>query len=208
MRFNICCDLGVFDIIASHTPNFHSTLTNTWHRHKKHARITHNPPMSAKACREFHGKKLISRFLNEEGFDVDDRAALIKPDTDITLLEDSEPWLSTARLVVKPDQLIKRRGKAGLVGVDLDLPSVKSWVSARMNKPIKVEAVTGTLDTFIVEPFVEHGQDDEYYVCIQSVREGEEVLFYHEGGVDVGDVDSKVREREIDERRLFAGNRS
>ena len=148
--------------------------------------------MSAKACREFHGKNLLSRFMKEEGFDVDDRAALIKPDTDITLLEDSEPWISTSRLVVKPDQLIKRRGKAGLIGVDLDLPAVKSWVGERMNKPIKVEAVTGTLDTFIVEPFVEHGQEDEYYVCIQSVREGEEILFYHEGGVDVGDVDSKA----------------
>ena len=49
--------------------------------------------MSAKACREFHGKKLISRFLKEAGHDVEDRAALIKADTDMDLLEDEEPWL-------------------------------------------------------------------------------------------------------------------
>lgn len=52
--------------------------------------------------------------------------------------------------------------------------------------------VTGLLDTFIVEPFVAHEQADEYYVCITSDREGEQLLFCHEGGVDVGDVDAKA----------------
>lgn len=52
--------------------------------------------------------------------------------------------------------------------------------------------VTGVLDTFIVEPFVPHDQTDEYYVCINSNRDGEEFLFCHEGGVDVGDVDAKA----------------
>jgi len=45
---------------------------------------------------------------------------------------------------------------------------------------------------FIVEPFVPHLASDEYYLCIYSVRDGDEILFYHEGGVDVGDVDSKA----------------
>lgn len=37
-----------------------------------------------------------------------------------------------------------------------------------------------------------HPQDSEYYVCIQSLREGDEILFTHEGGVEVGDVDAKA----------------
>ena len=45
---------------------------------------------------------------------------------------------------------------------------------------------------FIVEPFVPHESSEEYYICIQSDREGEEILFCAEGGVDVGDVDSKA----------------
>lgn len=57
---------------------------------------------------------------------------------------------------------------------------------------VQVEVVTGILDTFIVEPFVPHDQTDEYYVCINSNRDGEEFLFCHEGGVDVGDVDAKA----------------
>lgn len=30
------------------------------------------------------------------------------------------------------------------------------------------------------------------YVCIYSNRDGEIILFHHEGGVDIGDVDSKA----------------
>lgn len=37
-----------------------------------------------------------------------------------------------------------------------------------------------------------HNQQDEYYICIYSHREGETILFHHEGGIDIGDVDSKA----------------
>ena len=30
-------------------------------------------------------------------------------------------------------------------------------------------------------------------MCIYATREGDYVLFHHEGGVDVGDVDAKAR---------------
>ena len=50
----------------------------------------------------------------------------------------------------------------------------------------------GYLTNFLVEPFVPHAQETEYYVNINSVREGDYILFYHEGGVDVGDVDAKA----------------
>ena len=49
------------------------------------------------------------------------------------------------------------------------------------------------MEDFIVEPFVKHEASDEYYVAIRSIREGDEVLFYHAGGIDVGDVDSKAQ---------------
>lgn len=42
------------------------------------------------------------------------------------------------RLVVKPDQLIKRRGKLGLVGVNLDLNGVKEWLKPRLMKETMV----------------------------------------------------------------------
>jgi len=156
--------------------------------------------MSAKAVREYHGKKLIARHVREvsEGKHIiDDRSALISPSTNLEELVSEEPWLTLTPLVVKPDQLIKRRGKAGLVGINLDWPGVKKWVADRMEKDIQVERVTGVLDHFIVDPFVPHDQSDEYYVCIQSDRDGEEILFFAEGGVDVGDVDSKASRLQV-----------
>jgi len=30
------------------------------------------------------------------------------------------------------------------------------------------------------------------YICIYSDRDGETILFHHEGGIDIGDVDSKA----------------
>jgi len=55
-----------------------------------------------------------------------------------------------------------------------------------------VEHVQGYLTNFLVEPFVPHPQETEYYININSSREGDYILFYHEGGVDVGDVDAKA----------------
>ena len=159
--------------------------------------------MSAKAVREYHGKKLLAKYVKEVSNGrhvIDDRSVLIVPTTDFKQLaaDDDESWLLTTPLVVKPDQLIKRRGKAGLVGIKLDWAGVQSWIDQRMEQEIQIEQVTGKLDHFIVEPFVPHSQSDEYYVCIQSHREGDEILFYSQGGIDVGDVDSQAMRWNID----------
>lgn len=45
---------------------------------------------------------------------------------------------------------------------------------------------------FIVEPFIPHQPDEEFYVCIQSSRDFDEILFSTQGGVDVGNVDEKA----------------
>jgi ATP citrate (pro-S)-lyase len=47
------------------------------------------------------------------------------------------------------------------------------------------------LNNFIIEPFLEHEQANELYICIYSQTDGETILFHHEGGIDIGDVDSK-----------------
>jgi ATP citrate (pro-S)-lyase len=35
------------------------------------------------------------------------------------------------------------------------------------------------------------------YICIYSNRDGEVILFHHEGGIDIGDVDSKALQYSI-----------
>jgi len=39
---------------------------------------------------------------------------------------------------VKPDQLIKRRGKLGLIKVNAELAEVKAWVDERMGRDMQV----------------------------------------------------------------------
>ncbi|KAH8899709.1 glutathione synthetase ATP-binding domain-like protein [Thozetella sp. PMI_491] len=104
------------------------------------------------------------------------------------------PWLLQpgAKFVAKPDQLIKRRGKSGLLALNKTWPEAKAWVAERAGKAQKVEHVVGVLRQFLVEPFVPHPQNTEYYININSVRDGDWILFTHEGGVDVGDVDAKA----------------
>ncbi|CAN0157571.1 unnamed protein product, partial [Phaeothamnion confervicola] len=158
--------------------------------------------MSAKAIREYHGKRLVAKWLSEYSDGVHNLEPRMAQVTSHMLKEghrdgyervaQEHPWLTTTKLVVKPDQLIKRRGKAGLLAVNKTWEEVQAWIDDRVDKEIQVEVVSGVLDTFIVEPFVPHAQSDEYYVCINSNRSGEEILFTHEGGVDVGDVDAKA----------------
>lgn len=88
---------------------------------------------------------------------------------------------------------MKRRGKSNLILLNATWEEVKKWISEKMNQEIKINNVSGKLDTFIVEPFIEHKQSEEFYVCIQNQREGNEILFYHEGGINIGDVDSKAQ---------------
>ena len=60
-----------------------------------------------------------------------------------------------------------------------------------------MESTTGVLTNFIVEPFLPHPSHTEFYICITSAREGDTILFTHEGGVDIGDVDAKALKLDI-----------
>lgn len=69
--------------------------------------------MSAKAIREATGKDIINRQLTSGTAYVKCRFASVNENTNIVDLVNENPWLKTEKLVVKPDQLIKRRGKLG-----------------------------------------------------------------------------------------------
>uniref|UniRef100_A0A2I3RE47 ATP-citrate synthase n=1 Tax=Pan troglodytes TaxID=9598 RepID=A0A2I3RE47_PANTR len=150
--------------------------------------------MSAKAISEQTGKELLYKFIcTTSAIQNRFKYARVTPDTDWARLLQDHPWLLSQNLVVKPDQLIKRRGKLGLVGVNLTLDGVKSWLKPRLGQEATVGKATGFLKNFLIEPFVPHSQAEEFYVCIYATREGDYVLFHHEGGVDVGDVDTKAQ---------------
>nr|KAF6308697.1 ATP citrate lyase [Pipistrellus kuhlii] len=91
--------------------------------------------MSAKAISEQTGKELLYKFIcTTSAIQNRFKYARVTPDTDWARLLQDHPWLLTQNLVVKPDQLIKRRGKLGLVGVNLTLDGVKSWLKLRLGQ--------------------------------------------------------------------------
>lgn len=69
--------------------------------------------MTAKAIREATGKDLINRLLDGDTAAIRCKFASVNPDTKFSNLIENNSWLETEKLVVKPDQLIKRRGKLG-----------------------------------------------------------------------------------------------
>ncbi|OWA50935.1 ATP-citrate synthase [Hypsibius exemplaris] len=155
--------------------------------------------MSAKAISEATGKSLLVRHLSipTAGVFVKPQFAAVNEQTDLNRLLEQNPWLQTERLVVKPDQLIKRRGKLGLIKVNTDFAGAKEWIESRRGKEVLVGKATGKLRTFIIEPFVPHKPEEEYYLAILSHRHGDTIMFTTEGGVDVGDVDSKALRVEV-----------
>jgi ATP citrate (pro-S)-lyase len=151
--------------------------------------------MAQKAIREADGKRMIARLLKEYTngkYTIDDTFVTVEPDTDLKKLPTTYKWLAKEKLVVKPDQLIKRRGKSKLLLLNANWKDVEKWIKERMSKPVTVGTVTGILDHFIVEPFIPHDENDEYYLAILSQREGDQILFHHQGGINVGDIDAKA----------------
>ncbi len=156
--------------------------------------------MAQKAIREADGKIMMARLLKEytDGkYTVRNRFISVGPDTDLKKLPGKYKWLTKEKLVVKPDQLIKRRGKSKLLLLNADWKEVEKWIKVRMSKKVTVGKTTGILDHFIVEPFIPHEAGDEYYFAITSNIDGDEILFYHQGGVDVGDIDAKAMRMQV-----------
>ena len=132
--------------------------------------------MSAKAIREYYGKQLMARWLPDYSngrHTIEAKQVLITPDileptkgVSFETIAQANPWLLTDKLVVKPDQLIKRRGKAGLLAVNKTWTEVQAWILERMQREVQVELVKGVLNHFIVEAFVPHKPEEEYYYCI------------------------------------------
>lgn len=60
----------------------------------------------------------------------------INASTDFTELQEKETWLSSSKLVVKPDMLFGKRGKSGLVALNLDFAQVVSFVKERLGKEV------------------------------------------------------------------------
>lgn len=79
--------------------------------------------------------------------------------TDFSELTNQQPWLSSTNLVVKPDMLFGKRGKSGLVALNLDIAQVAEFVKARLGVEVIAEKImVESLDCWLF-----------YFICLNCV---------------------------------------
>lgn len=148
--------------------------------------------MARKKIREYDSKRLLKEYFKRlSGSDLAIKSAQIRETTDFNELVKEEPWLSSGKLVVKPDMLFGKRGKSGLVALNLDLAQVSTFVQERLGKEVEMGGCRGPITTFIVEPFVPHSE--EFYLNIVSERLGCTISFSECGGIDIEENWDKVK---------------
>jgi ATP-citrate lyase beta-subunit len=147
--------------------------------------------MAQRGIREFHGKKIMAKHWTTyfKGLaKYDGKIVLVDPQTSMDELAKQNPWMKQEKLVVKPDQLIGKRGKHKLILLNATFDEAKKWLNERMNRDVTIGKVTDKLTHFLVEPFVPHDQNKEYYVAVTSNRESDIIYFSAHGGVDIEEV--------------------
>ncbi|MGE5574882.1 MAG: ATPase, partial [Ignavibacteria bacterium] len=147
--------------------------------------------MAHKAIREADGTRILARLLKDYSdgkFEISDKIITVAPDTDMAQLPNQHSWLKTEKLVVKPDQLIKRRGKNKLVLVGVSYDQARAWIQEKSKSPITIygkfdangkpvdKGTVGQLTNFIIKPFVTYKESDECYVAIISTAIGDTIL--------------------------------
>ena len=131
---------------------------------------------------------MLARLLKDYSdgrLNIPDKIVTVGPDTDMTKLPNQYKWLTTEKLVVKPDQLIKRRGKNKLILVGATFDQAKKWIEEKSKAPITIygkfdadgkpmdKGTVGQLTNFIIEPMISHKESDESYVAIMATKTGD-----------------------------------
>ncbi|KAF0990208.1 hypothetical protein HZS_3953 [Henneguya salminicola] len=138
---------------------------------------------------ESDAKNILKNNLNISCINIPEHV-IIENLADLELIKILNKWLEINKLVVKPDQCVKGRGLAGLVGLQFSWNNVCNWVMQHFGKPHNFGKISGVLNRFIVEPFVKHEKIEEHFLCILSTKDYDTILYSPKGGVDIGDIKS------------------
>lgn len=89
------------------------------------------------------------------------------------------------KYIVKVDQGVKKRGKQGLIKLNVTKATAKKAVN---------ELAGRGYDRFIAEPMLPHDDTEERYLSIERIRDGVRILYSPRGGVDIEDNPDSIKQ--------------
>ena len=92
------------------------------------------------------------------------------------------PQVAQGKWVVKPDELVGKRAKHGLVKVG-NWEEIRAFLDEYRGKEVEIFGVRDRLEYFLIEPYVEH--EEEWFVAIRTAKEGDEILWSEKGGIEI-----------------------
>ena len=148
--------------------------------------------LAQKSIYEYDAKKLLASQLPKyyPDFEYHNKLVIIDCDTDIEKAIKENPWIENEKVVVKPDQLFGKRGKANLLLLDANCDEMKNFCYSNLDRVCEIGNVRGELKRLLVEPFIPH--EKEYYVSITSDRDSDIIHFSFEGGIFIEENWDKV----------------
>jgi len=164
--------------------------------------------MAQRAIREYEGKRVFhddwSRHFGQ--FRYTFQAASVASGAELLALaaDGDHDWLRQVPLVVKPDMIFGKRGLNGLVlhkvntPGDVALDDAVHWIDEQRTRTTTLlGGQSGILSRFIVEPFVAHQNDAEYYIAAVMEDNADILSMSVQGGVDIEDNWDRVSQLEI-----------
>lgn len=127
--------------------------------------------MSRVKLAEYRAKSLLSK--DYKGKII----SLSVADTVIDELSDDQ------KFVIKVDQGIKKRGKQGLIRLNVTKKTAKKALKELSSKGYS---------RFIIEPMFPHEKDEERYLSIERLRDTMRILYSPNGGVDIEDHSENI----------------
>ena len=101
-------------------------------------------------------------------------------------LAEANPWMKESKMVVKAHEALGSRMKLGLVKINLDLKGVKEATEKILGHDVQGLKISQV----IIAEMIEH--KEEYYLAVQSDRDGAEVLMAKFGGIEVEENWDKI----------------
>jgi ATP-citrate lyase beta-subunit len=170
--------------------------------------------MAQKAIREYDAKSILAKHWDKyfPDFTYSYETVLVQNGSELKEAAKTHKWLNEKTLVAKPDMLFGKRGKNGLVLFkdqkpgDVTLEKAASWIDEKGGEKQEVyfsfdgDTPTGEpsidyLTHFLVEPFMPHTQEEEYYISATCVGDDDMLYMSAEGGMEVEEGwDEKVTE--------------